>query len=264
MKNRVYALWFLAFCGFTALCVCLTHLNQLLAATDASCRNVMTVAAYPHDAEAFTQGLLWHDGALYEGTGLYGSSALRRVELESGKAQAETRLAADFFGEGIALHDGKLYQLTWKRGVAYVYDAQTLERTGVQSYSGQGWGLASNGTHLIQSNGSDTLTVRRPQNFEAVREVRVCDGEKRIRLLNELEWVDGMLYANVWRENHIAAIDIKTGQVRYWLDISAIAQREAALGGGVPNGIAWDAKGERLFITGKRWAYVYHIRIEDN
>lgn len=220
---------------------------------------VEVLAQYPHATDAFTQGLLFDDGVLYESTGHYGQSRLRRVNLETGEVLQEVPLNRRYFAEGIAIVGDEIYLLTWKEGVAFVYDKATLEEKRRINYQGEGWGLTYNGRHLIQSDGSATLQFRDPVTFEVVRTLDVTSGGQPLAYLNELEYIDGLIYANVWYYDHIARIDPQTGNVTSWLDLSALkppsADREAVL-----NGIAYDQSTGRIFATGKLWPYLYEIR----
>lgn len=221
---------------------------------------VTEVRSHPHDAGAFTQGLLWHDGRLYESTGRYGESTLRKVELETGEVQQRAELPPEYFGEGIALLGGRMYQLTWQEGVAFVYDPATLELVERVQYTGEAWGLTSDGESLVVSDGSSYLTWVDPDSFGVRRTVRVTDAGRPVDQLNELEWVRGEVWANVWHTNQIVRIDPATGRVTGRLDLSAlvpaVADREAVL-----NGIAYDAAGERLFVTGKLWPRLFEISV---
>ena len=221
------------------------------------------VQSFPHDAEAFTQGLIYVDGLLYEGTGLNGRSSLRRVELESGAVLHSIPLDAEFFGEGLAVLGSRLYQLTWKAGAGFIYDWPSLERAGGWAYEGEGWGLTHDGTHLIMSDGTPTLRFLDPATLQVVRrvEVRAVDGP--VSRLNELEYVRGQVYANIWQTNHIARIDPESGAVLGWIDLSGLlTEAERSQGVDVLNGIAYDAGSDRLFVTGKLWPKLFEIDLE--
>jgi len=219
------------------------------------------VATYPHDVQAFTEGLLFDRGALYESIGLTGHSAVRKVELKSGKVLLEHRLPADVFGEGLALLNGNLLQLTWKKELAYLYHPDDFKQIGMRHYSGEGWGLTSDGKSWISSNGSDTLTWRDEKTFAPQRTVQVTWNGNPVKNLNELEWIDGAVWANVWYENWILQIDPRDGKVLSYIDISSIVPRSADAED-VANGIAYDRKEKRIFITGKRWPVLYEINID--
>lgn len=220
------------------------------------------IASHPHDPEAFTQGLLFADGKLYESTGGYGTSALRILDLASGRVLRERRLPDDRFGEGLALSGGRLHQLTWKAGVGFVHDAATLAPVGEFRYQGEGWGLAANGESLVMSDGSAELRFLDPTSLTEIRHLEVRDGTKPIPGLNELEFVEADLYANVWPSDRIAIINPANGQVRGWLDLTGLlplvfrTPRTDVL-----NGIAYDATGKRLFVTGKHWPRLFQIEV---
>ncbi|QZD89030.1 glutaminyl-peptide cyclotransferase [Qipengyuania aurantiaca] len=221
------------------------------------------VASYPHDASAFTQGLLWHDGALYESTGREGQSVVRKVELETGKVLAQSAIPLDQFGEGLALWEDEFVSLTWRDGAIHRWNTETLEPVSSrEDYPLEGWGLTTAPEGLVHSDGSDTLRVLDPETYEVRREITVTMMGKPLRRLNELEWVDGLVYANVWKAPYIVAIDPADGVVKklIWLkplvDTTPVADGESVL-----NGIAWDADNGRLFVTGKLWPSLYEIRL---
>jgi glutamine cyclotransferase len=220
------------------------------------------VQSWPHDAQAFTQGLVYRGGTLYESTGLNGQSSLREVELETGRVLRRRDLAQQYFGEGLALFGGRLYQLTWRSQVGFLYDAATLQRVGEFHYTGEGWGLTEDGTSLILSDGTSTLRFLDPDTFEVRRTVRVTDGGRDVSWINELEYVNGEIYANVWTSDFIARIDPATGEVKGWIDLTGLLREEERVGNeDVLNGIAYDAANGRLLVTGKRWPRLYHIRV---
>jgi len=220
------------------------------------------IASYPHDPEAFCQGLVVIDGAMYEGTGQYGSSSLRQVDLPTGKVQRFVPLNNAYFGEGIAVLKDKLYQLTWKERVAIVYDLASLSPVSSFRYQGEGWGLTTDGELLIMSDGSSTLRFFDPNTFEVKRRVTVKNRGREVDKLNELEFVNGEIYANIWYSDRIARISPKTGEVLGWIDLSNLwpslqrPSRETVL-----NGIAYDEKNKRLYVTGKNWPLLYHIEV---
>ncbi len=224
---------------------------------------VTVVASYPHDAGAFTQGLVIDGGVLYEGTGHYGQSTMRRVELETGKVEKSMSLASDYFGEGITLLDEQIFQLTWKEGVCFLYDKQTLAPTGTLRYTEEGWGLTNDGQHLYLSDGSSTIRVLDPKTLKQLRRFRVKQGRRLIDQLNELEFVEGEIYANIWRSDHIVRIDPTSGEVLGWIDCSQVypvarrLDREHVL-----NGIAYDSVAKRLFITGKNWPQLFEVQVQ--
>ena len=222
-----------------------------------------TVAhVYPHDPQAFTQGLLFLDGALYEGTGLNGRSSIRKVRLENGEVLQLQKLDPQYFGEGIAVMGGRLFQLTYTSGVGFVYDRATFQRTGTFTYPGEGWGLTHDGTRLIMSDGTAYLRFIDPKTLKQTGRLRVRDGATPVVSLNELEYVKGEILANVWQTDRIARISPRTGEVTGWIDLKGIlSPRDAAQGVDVLNGIAYDAAGDRLFVTGKLWPKLFEIKI---
>ena len=221
------------------------------------------IKEFPHDPTAFTEGLLWHDGALYESTGLEGQSKLRRVDLQSGQVLKNVNLPPQLFGEGLALAGGKLYQLTWQTKIGFVYDAKTFKPLAKFNYQDEGWGLTFDGTNLIQSDGTDVLTWRDPKDFSAVKTLKVTRGGAALANLNELEWIDGKIWANVWQTNDVVIIDPKTGKVGAQLNLTGILKDSDKLGGeDVLNGIAYDSTNKRIFVTGKNWPKLYWINVE--
>ena len=220
------------------------------------------VASHPHDPEAFTQGLLFADGKLFESTGGYGESSLRIVDLASGRVLRERRLPDDRFGEGLALSGGRLHQLTWKAGLGFIHDASSLASIGEFRYGGEGWGLAANSESLVMSDGSAELRFLDPATLTEVRRLEVRDGTEPVTGLNELEFVEGDLYANAWPSDRIAIVNPANGQVRGWLDLTGLlplvfrTPRTDVL-----NGIAYDAASKRLFVTGKRWPRLFQIEV---
>lgn len=224
--------------------------------------NFHIVKTYPHDANAFTQGLLWHNGHLIEGTGREGHSQLRRVDLTTGSVVQRQNLPADVFGEGVALAGNRLVQLSWQNGRAFVYDERTFNKLHEWKYQGEGWGLTYSGEQLVMSDGSDRLTFRDPKTFASQKILSVTFNGKPLTRLNELEWVKGKIWANVWQTDYIVIIDPATGIVEQYLDCANL------LGGGsrsgqedVLNGIAYDEKNDRIFLTGKWWPRLFEIKI---
>jgi len=220
------------------------------------------IHAYPHDQGAFTQGLFYKDGFLYEGTGLNGRSSLRKVRLDTGEVVQKVDLPERYFGEGIALLGWKIYQLTWKSGTGFVYDAQDFHQTGTFSYQGEGWGLTTLGRDLLMSDGTDEIRVLDGATLKEKRRIKVHDGDAPVTEINELEVVDGEIFANVWQTDRIARISPRTGKVLGWIDLAGILipmyrrKPDAVL-----NGIAYDARGKRLFVTGKLWPNVFEIQL---
>lgn len=220
------------------------------------------INTYPHNDQYFTQGLLIHDGKLYEGTGRYGQSSLLRLDLQSGEALQRVDLAQRYFGEGIAVVEDRLYQLTWRENTAFVYDLQSFERITSHFIPTEGWGLTWDGEHLILSDGSHQLYFLDPQTMVAKRIVAVQAEGQAVRNLNELEFIDGEVWANVWMTEQIVRIDPVSGTVTGVIDLSGLRQ-QTTVGGSeaVLNGIAWDEATRRLFVTGKLWANLFEIEL---
>ena len=224
------------------------------------------VAEYNHMRTSFTQGLFFHDGFLYESTGRNGTSSMRKVELEAGVPVGDVReLPYDEFGEGACLHQGRVYQLTWKKGKGYVYEPENLEPLFEFSYPGEGWGITSNGADLYMSDGSAYLRRFRVDgpNFELAGRLRVTAGDELVMNLNELEWVGGEIWANVWKDDRIARIDPETGNVLGWIDMAGLCPdppSPSVSPENVLNGIAYDAETGRIWVTGKLWSKLYEIR----
>ena len=215
---------------------------------------------YPHDARAFTQGFAWHDGVLYEGTGRKGASVLRTVDLQTGATLKFRRLDARLFGEGVAVHGDEIFQLTWLSGWGFVYDRATLNYKRRFRIAGEGWGLTSDGTRLILSDGTNELRFLDPVTLKLTGRIKVRDGRRPVDRLNELEYVDGEIFANVWYSDRIARIDPATGAVTGWLDASDLVRRAGVRDREkVLNGIAFDPAGRRLLLTGKLWPAVYEV-----
>lgn len=234
---------------------------QLGAPREAGHWDVEVKAVYPHDPRAFTQGLTFHNGVLYEGTGQYGESTVRRVDLETGRVEQRMPLEPRYFGEGIAILGSTLYQLTWQNGVALVYDVERLERTGSFTYDGEGWGLTHDGRQLIMSDGTETLRFIDPETFEVRRTVRVRDAGRPIVRLNELEYIDGEVWANIWYDDRIVRIDPGTGDVVGWVHADTVYPASERHPEDVLNGIAYDSDTGRLVITGKNWPHLYEIEL---
>ncbi len=221
------------------------------------------VAEYPHDPKAFTQGLVVHDGWLYEGTGLEGFSSLRRVELKTGRVASRMELVKPFFGEGIAILDEKIFQLTWRNRRVLVYDLKTLKYVKSIAYTGEGWGLTTDGTRFILSDGSSTLKILDPQTMDVVKKLPVKAGKLEINQLNELEYVDGEIWANIWYSDRIVRISPDTGAVLGWIDLASLYPLERRPSKEhVLNGIAYDAIEKRIFVTGKNWPKLYEIKVD--
>lgn len=219
------------------------------------------VRSYPHDRQAFTQGLVYLEGFLYEGTGLNGQSAIRKVKLESGEVLQQRRLDDKYFGEGIAVWGKTIVQLTWQSEVGFVYDLASFEPIRTFRFTGEGWGLTHDGKRLIMSDGTPTLRFLDPVTFKETGRLTVKYRGVPVDDLNELEIVKGEIFANVWQSQRIARISPETGQVTGWIDLSGLLSPSEAIGVDVMNGIAYDPKGDRLFVTGKLWPRVFEVRI---
>ena len=227
------------------------------------------IQSFPHDQTAFCQGLVVYDGHLLEGTGQYSHSRLRQVDIESGRSVVDQRLGSEVFGEGITVWKDTVLQLTWRNGYLITYDARTLQRTGTVRYSSidpnlrEGWGIAHDGHSLIISDGSSSLRFVNPETFKLERSLTVRSGARALSKLNELEFVNGQIFANVWYEDRIACIDPENGAVTEWIELSHLRPREVRGNReAVLNGIAWDEKTRRLFVTGKHWPKLFEISID--
>ncbi len=218
------------------------------------------LAQYHHDSNAFTQGLEIHQGKLYEGTGLYGRSSLRKVNLNSGEILKKIMLDDQYFGEGITIIKDKIYQLSWKENTAFVYDLN-FNLINEFHYQGEGWGLANNGYQLIMSNGSQYIFFRDPDSFNIIRRIKVVSNGKEIKNINELEYLNGYIYANVWQTNFIIKIDAKNGNVDGVLDLKNIVPKAPETEIDVLNGIAYDPEKDNFLITGKLWPKIFRIKI---
>ncbi len=223
---------------------------------------VRILKSYPHDPGAFTEGLIFANGFLYESTGLNGKSSLRQVELETGRVLKKYGLPFQYFGEGLTLWDGALVQLTWTSGKGFIYNLESFALEREFNYSGEGWGLTNDGKSLVMSNGTEKLIFLNPATLAQERSLRVLDMGEPVRLLNDLEYIKGEIFANVWQDNFIAMISPKTGEVTGWLDMSALrGQLPPASNAEVLNGIAFDAEKDRIFVTGKLWPLLFEIEV---
>lgn len=222
------------------------------------------VAVLPHDPAAFTQGLVLQDDVFYEGTGLRGQSTLRKVDPATGQVLQGIRLPDEYFGEGIAVHGDRLYQLTWQEHTGFIYGKDSFELLGTWSYAGEGWGLTTDGQRLIMSDGTNELRFLDPETLQEVGRVAVLDGNGQpVLRLNELEWVQDEVWANVWQTDLIARIDPASGRLLGWIDLSGLLSEEdrAVQRVDVLNGIAYDALTGRLFVTGKWWPKLFEIEL---
>ena len=235
----------------------------VLAADPIPVLNARIVKILPHDPKAFTQGLEYYGGFLYESTGLKGKSTLRKVALETGQVVKSVSLPAEYFGEGLTIFQGKIYQLTWLSKTGFIYGLQSFQKTGEFHYESEGWGLTHDEHSLILSDGTNQIQFIDPATFRVQRRLEIYAGREAIVNLNELEYVNGLIYANIWHSSRIARIDPLTGHVLAWIDLEKIVAKEQREPEGVLNGIACDRAGDRLFITGKDWADLLQIKIEE-
>jgi len=220
------------------------------------------VHTYPHDRAAFTQGLVYLDGFLYEGTGMNGKSSLRKVKLETGEVVQQKPLPDQYFGEGITDWNNELLQLTWQAQTGFVYDRTTFDSKRTFRYPGEGWGLTHDGTRVIMSDGSAALRFWNPTTLEETGRLQVVDGANPVANLNELEWVNGEIYANIWQTDRIARISPTTGRVTGWIDLQGLlSEADRAIPVDVLNGIAYDAEHKRLCVTGKLWPKIFEIKL---
>jgi len=256
-----------------ALCVCalvmavvgIGRTSAQMPLRDGAAAPVFTyrvVHTYPHDREAFTQGLEFADGQLYESTGLNGHSSIRRVQLETGRILQQRAVSPEHFGEGITIWRTLLFELTWQSKIAFVYERDSFKPHGSFSYTGEGWGLTHNDTSLIMSDGTPEIRFLDPVTFKEQRRVRVTDAGRPIAGLNELEYVKGQVFANVWTTDRIVRIEPQTGRVLGWVDFTGLlSPADRVNGDAVLNGIAYDAARDRLFVTGKLWPKLFEVTI---
>jgi glutaminyl-peptide cyclotransferase len=227
------------------------------------------VHVYPHDRNAFTEGLFYLNGFLYEATGVEGRSSVRKVKIETGEVVQEQELPADYFGEGIVKWKDKLYQMTYKTEVGFIYDFNTFKKTGDFHYPGQGWAYTTDGKQIymdgsraVNAEASDPeIRILDPDTLKEIGLIHVTDEGRPVENINELEWVKGEIYANIWQTNRIARIDPKTGHVVGWIDLTGLLNPADSQGVDVLNGIAYDAEHDRLFVTGKWWPKLFEIKL---
>ncbi len=219
------------------------------------------ISTYPHDPAAFTQGLVYHQGVLYESTGLNGQSSLRQVELETGKVMKRVNVPSAHFAEGLALFNNRLYQLTWQTQTTFVYDPDSFAQLRTFNYSGEGWGLTHNGQSLSMSNGSNQIRFLDPETFQVQRTISVTENDRAVSMLNELEFIKGEIYANIWLTDRIARIDPASGRVSGWVNLAGLLTPEERNRADVLNGIAYDEANDRLFVTGKNWPKLFQIKL---
>lgn len=221
------------------------------------------VNSFPHDRKAFTQGLVFHDGLLFESTGLNGSSSLRKVDLQTGEVLKYVSVPEQYFAEGITLFQGKIFQLTWETQIGFVYDAYSLDKLSEFSYRGEGWGLTNDEHSLIMSDGTNQIRFLDPATFQVQRTIAVSKDDRPVSRLNELEYVRGEIYSNVWQTDKIVRIDPQSGKLLGEIDLTGLLKpedRDSSLDV-VLNGIAYDDKNDRLFVTGKLWPKLFEIRL---
>jgi glutamine cyclotransferase len=229
---------------------------------DAPVCEARVVKAYPHDPEAFTEGLFYRDGKLFESTGLNGRSSIREVRLEDGKVLRSVEVDARYFGEGIVDWGGDLVSLTWQHGIGFRWRLADFKQTGSFRYPGEGWALTRSKSEIVMSDGTPQIRFLDPATLREKRRITVTDHGERVAAINELEWVKGEIFANIWMTDRIARIDPKSGEVRGWIDLSKLVEQGSPGGeDAVLNGIAYDAAGDRLFVTGKLWPKLYEIRL---
>jgi glutamine cyclotransferase len=220
------------------------------------------VNTFPHDPDAFTQGLVYENGILYEGTGLWGESELRKVDLQNGKVLKDHKLSDKYFGEGITIFGDRIIQLTWKSNLGFVYDKDSFELLETFDYITEGWGITHDGTHLIMSDGTNKIYLLDPETFEVERTIKVTFDGKPINELNELEFIYGDIFANVWKTDKIARIDPETGNVTGWIFLDGLLREDLKTGSvDVLNGIAFDSENDRIFVTGKKWPKLFEIEL---
>ena len=219
------------------------------------------VNTFPHDAKAYTQGLLWQDGVLYESTGLKGQSSLRKVNLLDGKVLQRTDLEAHIFGEGITLFQDRFYMLSWDTNVGFIFDKFSLQKIDQFQYTGEGWGLTHNGSELVMSDGTATLRFLEPNTLQEIRHLKVIDENGEVEALNELEWINGEIWANIYRTNFIVSIDPQTGMVTRKIDFRGLLTPAQMQQVDVLNGIAWDETQQRMFVTGKLWPSLFEVML---
>ena len=223
---------------------------------------VKLVRTYPHDPHAFTQGLEYYGGYLYESTGIAGQSTLRKVALETGEVLQKVSLPSQYFGEGLTIFHGKIYQLTWLSKKGFVYDLRSFRQVGEFPYDTEGWGLTHDDRSLIMSDGTNKIRYIDPVSFGVTRTIELYAGGEGVVNLNELEYVKGEIFANIWHSPRIARIDASSGQVLAWIDLTSIVLKEHHSDEAVLNGIAYDKAGDRLFVTGKNWSKLFEIKVE--
>jgi len=223
---------------------------------------IKVINIFPHDPDAFTQGLVYHKGYFYESTGRYGKSSLRKVDIKTGKIIKIIKLAPEYFGEGITILGNNIYQLTWQNKTGFVYDLEKFKKINIFSYEGEGWGITTDGKYLFMSDGSAVISCIDPVTFAVVRKIIVHEGQQQIGNLNELEFIKGEIWANIFREDIIVRISPVTGKVLGWIDLSllySLIPKHSRID--VLNGIAYDESKDRIFVTGKLWPKLFEIKV---
>jgi glutamine cyclotransferase len=265
--------------GIILSCTFITACKNNNSSTEETTNNPSTVASpqpiaynivntFPHDTSSFTQGLQWYDNTLYEGTGNFGKSKLMKVDLKTGNPTGQVKLKDVYFGEGITILKDTLYQITWQQKTCFVYDAKTLKQIKTLSYETDGWGITNDGTHLIMSDGSNNIYYRDPATFKTLKIVGVTDNNGPVANINELEFVDGFIYANIWETNYIIKIDPANGHVVGRMDLTGVLEQAAKQSpdpytkGNVLNGIAYDAAKKSFYITGKLWPVLFEVKLQ--
>ncbi|HPD55720.1 MAG TPA: glutaminyl-peptide cyclotransferase [Smithellaceae bacterium] len=237
--------------------------SPLLINTKSPVYTVEIINVYPHDRGAFTQGLFYHEGCLYESTGLHGKSSLRKTDLQTGKIIKKIALPVEYFAEGITLHKNRIYQLTWTNQLMFIYDSENFKKIRALKYSGEGWGITSDGKNLFMSDGSATITRRDPDTFDIKEVLHVADEKMAIQGINEMEFINVEIWANIFMEDIIARICPSTGKILGWVDLAQLySMLDKYEGIDVLNGIAYDEKNGRIFVTGKYWPYIFEIKIK--
>jgi len=263
LATRNTGFGFLVLFGILAVAACAPQAPQTPELTETPTSPIhygfQVVNTYPHDQDAFTQGLVYQEGLLYEGTGLRGQSTLREVDLATGDVIQSLALDPELFGEGVTLFDGRIYQLTLTSGIGFIYDPDTFSKLGEFSYTPEGWGLTHDGRQLIMSDGSAELRFLDAETLEGTGRIEVTDRGQPVRWLNELEYVEGEIYANIWQSDLIARISPESGEVLGWIDLSDLLTEEDQAG--ILNGIAYDSRTGRLFVTGKNWPKLFEIAL---
>jgi len=227
--------------------------------------SIKVLRTIPHDTDAFTQGLIFVDGSLYESTGQYGKSSLRRINPENGEVVKQVNFDSRYFCEGIALHNDKIYLLTWQNNTCIVVDFKSFRKLKEIFYPGEGWGITNyDQAHLVQSDGTNILKVINPDNFATIKTIFVSANGEPVANLNELEMIEGNIWANIWMKDTIAVIDRITGNVKFWIDVSGLRQFvQPTQQVDVINGIAYDSKNKKIYLTGKLWPFIFEVEVED-